>query len=255
MDRTSLPVLEHLAASLDVALDDRARERFDRYRSLLLDWNRRFNLTRVTDPVDIEVKLFADALAIVPIIRRYRAGRPATKPLRLIDVGSGAGFPGLPLKIVEPELEVTLLEATGKKVAFLDAAIAALELDGVRAIHARAEDAAHDPALRARFDVVTARGVARLPALVELCLPFCRVGGWGIFPKGSETADEVARAGPALDALGGRLIDVVSLPIPELSGTTLVIVEQVGPAPDRFPRRPGIPTRHPIGARPGSPDA
>ena len=221
MDRTSLPVLEHLAASLDVALDDRARERFDRYRSLLLDWNRRFNLTRVTDPVDIEVKLFADALAIVPIIRRYRAER-LTSPVRLIDVGSGAGFPGLPLKIVEPEIDVTLLEATGKKVAFLEAVIVTLELDGARAIHARAEDAAHNPALRAQFDVVTARGVARLPAL---------------------------------DALGGRLVDVVSLPIPELSGTTLVIVEQVGVAPDRFPRRPGIPTRHPIGIRLDPPEA
>ena len=240
------PTLEHVAVALGVPLDARAVERLVLYRDLLLDWNRRVNLTRVTEPREVEVRLFADALALYPYLRRQAEAHPVNRARRLIDVGSGAGFPGLPLKIVDPALEVVLLEATGKKVTFLDAAIAALDLDGVRAVHGRAEDTAHQPAFRARFDLVTARGVARLPTLLEFCLPFCRRGGWGIFPKGRDAASEAAESANALATLGARFLAVDPSPLPELEGTIVVVAEQVGSPPPVYPRRAGLPVKRPL---------
>lgn len=241
-----LLTLQRLAASLTVALDVRALERFALYRDLLLDWNQRVNLTRITEPGEVELRLFGDALALHPYVRRQAEAHPAARARRLIDVGSGAGFPGLPLKIVDPTLDVVLLEATGKKVTFLEAAIAELELDGVRAVHGRAEDFAHQSAFRARFDLVTARGVARLPTLLEVCLPFLRPGGWGIFPKGRDAAVEASDSANALATLGARLLAVDPAPLPELEGTVIVVAEQVGPVPSGYPRRAGLPVKHPL---------
>ncbi|HET9017896.1 MAG TPA: 16S rRNA (guanine(527)-N(7))-methyltransferase RsmG [Thermomicrobiaceae bacterium] len=239
-------VLRAVANTLGVPLEPDAVERFTRYRDLLLDWNRRVNLTRVTDPVEVEVRLFADALALYPFLQRQRMSHPVARPRRLIDVGSGGGFPGLPLKIVDPTLDVVLLEATGKKVTFLEAAIAELDLDGVRAVHGRAEEYAHQPAFRARFDLVTARGVARLPTLLEFCLPFLRPGGWGIFPKGRDAETEASDSARALETLGGQLVAVEPIPLPELSGSVIVAVEQASPAPSTYPRRAGLPVKRPL---------
>lgn len=241
-----LPTLERLARALGVPLDEAALDRFERYRALLLDWNQRINLTRVTDPQQVEVKLFADSLALLPYIRRYCATRLERGSGRLVDIGSGAGFPGIPAKIVEPSLDVVLIEATSKKVAFLNAAIEALELGGVRAVHSRAEELAHDRAYRGRFDLVTARGVARLTTLLEYCLPYCRPGGWGIFPKGRDAQAEADEAANALRTLKARLVGVEPVPIPELSGTAIVTVEQIGAVPATYPRRAGMPSKRPL---------
>lgn len=238
--------LERLAGELGLTLDAVALDRFRLYANLLLDWNQRMNLTRVTGAEEIQVKLFADALALMPFLLRYQAAHERTIRLKLIDVGSGPGFPGLPLKIVYPELDVTLLEATGKKVRFLEAVIAALGLGEVTALHGRAEDLAHRPDLRGRFDIVVARAVARLPALLELSLPFCRVGGLGLFPKGVDAAAEVAEAAGALKKLRARLVGIAPVALPELAGTVIVAVEQVGKPPAEFPRRPGMPVKHPL---------
>ncbi len=243
-----LVTLERLAGELGLTLDAVALDRFRLYADLLLDWNRRMNLTRVTGVEDIQVKLFADALALMPFILRYQAAHERTTRLKLIDIGSGAGFPGLPLKIVCPELDVTLVEATGKKVRFLEAVIAALGLEAVTALHGRAEDLAHRPGLRGRFDIVVARAVARLPALLELSLPFCRVGGLGLFPKGVDAAAEAAESGVALKTLRARLIGIEPVALPELAGTVIVAVEQVGKPPAEYPRRPGMPAKHPLSA-------
>jgi 16S rRNA (guanine527-N7)-methyltransferase len=237
---------------IDCPLDAVQRARFDAYRDLLLDWNRRFNLTAITEPAEVERRLFLDALRMVPAVDAYR--RPVgafvgtttvtDTPVRLVDVGSGAGFPGLPLKIARPDLDVLLVEATGKKVAFLDRVIAELGLTGVSALHARAEAIGQDEAYRATFDLATARAVAALPALLELCLPLLRVGGRALLPKSATLGDELLMGRRAATALGGKLVGADLLPASE---TRLVVVDQIGPTPRRYPRRPGVPTKEPLG--------
>ncbi len=241
-----LITLERLAGELGLSLDAVMLDRFRRYADLLLEWNQRMNLTRVTNPEEIQIKLFADALALAPYVLRYQAAHEAVTRPKLVDVGSGAGFPGLPLKIVDPALDITLIEATGKKVWFLNAVIAELGLEGVTALHGRSEDLAHRPDLRGRFDIAVARAVARLPALLELTLPFCRVGGLGLFPKGADAAIEAAEAAGALKKLHARLLSVEPVALPELAGTAIVAVEQVGKPPAAYPRRAGIPVNHPL---------
>lgn len=221
--------------------------RFATYRDTLLDWNQRVNLTAITDPLGIEQRLFLDALRMVPSVDRYAIENDATT-MHLVDVGSGAGFPGLPLKIARPDLDVTLIEATGKKVAFLQHVIELLGLTGIRALHGRAEAFAHDREHRQCYDLATARAVASLPALVELCLPLLRIGGRGLFPKGLEIAEEREAAERAAVQLGGRIEAMSELPNGQ---TCLVEIVKCAPTPRHYPRRAGIPARHPLGvARP-----
>lgn len=162
----------------------------------------------------------------------------------LVDVGSGGGLPGLPLKIMMPRLEVTLVEADGKKAAFLTQACARLGLPGVRVVGRRAEDAAHDPGLREAFDVAVARALAPMPVLAELCLPFVRVGGRLLAQK---TRDEdFAAAGRAIELLGGAPLRVEPAPSRAREAGVIVVVEKVSPTPARYPRRPGVPARQPL---------
>ena len=162
----------------------------------------------------------------------------------LVDVGSGAGLPGLPIKIARPDLRVTLIEADQAKAAFLVHASAALGLEGVEVVARRAEDAGQDPALREAFDVAVARALAPLPVLVELCLPLVRVGGRLLAQK--TEGEDPAGASTAIDLLGGRLAAVVSAPSPARTAGTIVVVDKVAPTPARYPRRPGIPARKPL---------
>lgn len=242
----SMTTLRRLGTGLDISLDDEAFERFEQFKNLLLDWNSRTNLTRITDPEEIQVKLFGDALGLIPWINRFVKTLGSDQRPRLIDVGAGAGFPGLPLKIAMPNIEMVLIEATGKKVAFVNAAIAELGLTRISAIHGRSEELARDPMLRGRFDVVTARALARLPALLELCLPFLRPGGIGLFPKGRDARTEVEEAVNALKALNAEFVALQPSTLPEYAGSNLVIVRQRSRIPAQFPRRVGVPTRSPL---------
>ena len=230
------------AARAGVVLDAEQLARFDVYRRLLLEWNARFNLTAVTDPIEVERRLFLDALLLVPTVDGLVAAGDRDPP-RLVDVGSGAGVPGLPLKIARPRLDVTLIEATGKKARFLAHVIAELGLGGAFAVHGRAEELAHDPAHRAAYDQATARAVASLPALLELCVPLLRVGGHALFPKGAAIAGELAAGERAAPLVGARVRSAE----PVAPGTCLVTVAKVAPTPRRFPRRAGIPAREPLG--------
>jgi 16S rRNA (guanine527-N7)-methyltransferase len=162
----------------------------------------------------------------------------------LVDVGSGAGLPGLPIKIARPELRVTLIEADQAKAAFLVHACAALGLDEVEVVAIRAEDAGQAPALRESFDVAVARALAPLPVLVELCLPLVRVGGRLLAQK--TEGEDVAKASTAIGLLGGELSGVVSAPSPARAQGTIVVIDKVSPTPARYPRRPGIPARKPL---------
>lgn len=163
---------------------------------------------------------------------------------RVVDVGSGGGLPGLPLKIVRPDLEVVLVEADGGKAAFLIHACAQLGLHGVEVIDRRAEEAARDPRLREAFDLAVARALAPMPVLVELCLPFVRIGGRLLAQK--TDAEDVAAAGRAIELLGGRPARVVPAPSTARHSGTIVVVEKIGPTPDAYPRRAGLPARKPL---------
>jgi 16S rRNA (guanine527-N7)-methyltransferase len=162
----------------------------------------------------------------------------------LVDVGSGAGLPGIPIKIARPDLEVTLIEADQSKAAFLVHACATLQLDRVTVVARRAEDAGRDAGLRESFDVAVARALARLPVVVELCLPLIRVGGRLLAQK--TEAEDPARAARAIELLGGALSGVQSTPSAARGSGTVVIVEKVRPTPERYPRRPGVPARKPL---------
>ncbi len=224
---------------LGLLLNDQQLEQFIRYQQELLDWNTRFNLTAVTDPESVQVKHFVDSLSLLAVY-----DRPQT---RLLDIGSGAGFPGLPLKIARPEWEVTLLEATGKKVTFLRHIIVTLGLERIEAIQGRAEELAHRPAYRAAFDLVTARAVASLSTLLEYSAPYCRVGGSIIFPKKGELADELLRGKRAAGQLGAKFKADVAVQIAGLAaGRRLLVWEQQKSCPTQFPRAGTVMAKRPL---------
>ncbi len=230
-----------------IALDDEQVRRFAEYRRLLIEWNGRFNLTAVTDPDEIDRRLFLDALRMVRPFRDVSmpsgsAGEPG--PVRMIDIGTGAGFPGLALKIAMPDVDITLVEATGKKVTFLQAVIEELGLSAVTAIHGRAEELAHQPAFRGAFDVCTARGVSSLPALFEMAAPLLRRDGMGLFPKGIDLAEEMANGRRAAGIVG---VEIVGSEVIPGSETRLIVVRKAADTPSQYPRRPGMPAREPLG--------
>jgi 16S rRNA (guanine527-N7)-methyltransferase len=240
----------------DASLPYDAPERLRAYRDLLLRWNLRFNLTAITEPAAIDRKLIGDALTMLPALddavsawdANRRTDPDANQRPALIDIGSGAGFPGLVLAIIRPTLDVTLLEATGKKVGFLEAAIVELGLANARALHGRAEELAHQPHHREHYDITTARAVASLPALMELCAPFLRIGGVGIFPKGMEIANELAAGDLAAQLVGARIVGSEPAIVPDAEPVTrLVVVVKLASTPKRYPRRSGLPAKEPLG--------
>jgi 16S rRNA (guanine527-N7)-methyltransferase len=240
------PGLARAAGQIGVALNAEALASFGRYRDLLLERNTQYNLTAIRDPEGIERKLFLDALAMEPTLDRIVRTLPrnAEGRIRLVDVGTGAGFPGLPLKIVHPELDLTLVDATAKKVTFLNDVIAALGLENARAVHGRAEDLGRDRAFRERFDIATARAVASLPVLLEYVLPLLKVGGTALLPKGLEIEEELRLGRRAAAQLGAEIVSASHLSV---EGTRLIVVVKVSRTPTAYPRRTGIPGRSPLG--------
>lgn len=217
---------------------------FEIYYRELIAWNARANLTAIVERDQVVVKHFLDSLSVAPILRQTFSAAPGLHSL--IDIGSGAGFPGLPLGIVLPDTHVTLLEATRKKVDFLEHIITQLQLQHVTAIYARAEDAAHDPAHREKYDAAVARAVSDLATLLEYTLPFVRVGGIFVAQKGIRVDDEIHRAARALEALGGRVREIVPVQLPGLELRHLIVVEKITATPLKYPRRAGVPEKKPI---------
>lgn len=237
------PLLQRGAADLGLTLTGEHEARYRALAEELTRWNRRANLTAITDVGEIEVKHVLDSLTVVAVVR----GRVPRTGGSLIDVGSGAGFPGLPLAIALPEVEVTLLEATGKKVRFLEHVIQVLGLPNARILHARAEEAARDLAHRERYDVAVARAVATASTLVELLVPLLRVGGWAILMKTAAATEEVAKAGSALERLEAVVEALIPTTLPGLlDERVLVVLRKEAPTPEIYPRRPGIPQRRPL---------
>lgn len=222
-------------------LDDAQIASLAGYLALLREWNTRFNLTAIEDPGEMLTKHFLDSLTCARAL-------DFTAAKTLIDVGTGAGFPGLVLKIAFPHLEVTLLDSLEKRLRFIERVADHLGLAGVTTVHARAEDAAAAGAeLRERYEVVTSRAVARLRVLLEWTLPFARVGGMLIAMKGPDIAPEVDEAGPALRKLGGAVERVEQFTLPGTDvGRSLVIVRKQLRTPRGYPRRPGSARKAPL---------
>ena len=233
-------ITEQAAALFGLQLTSEQVAAFEIYAAELAEWNAKFNLTTITEPQAVQVRHFLDSLSIVQAL-------PLQDRMRLIDVGTGAGFPGMALAIVFPEIDVTLLESTGKKVVFLDHVIDTLQLSNVHTLKARAEDAGQDRKHRAKYDLVLARAVARLPVLLEYMLPLARVGGHCIAMKGQAAQDEVQQSANALKTLGGKVLTIESVQLPTVEDTHyLVIIEKNSPTHREFPRRAGDPQREPL---------
>jgi 16S rRNA (guanine527-N7)-methyltransferase len=233
------PFLEGLQL-LGVELTEKQLGQFLLYREELLDWNTRMNLTSITNPEEVMIKHFLDSLSLLMAFDAPEA--------RLLDIGAGAGFPGLPLKIVRPQWQLLLLEATGKKVAFLQHLIETLHLTSTEAVHGRAEELAHKGDYRTTFDVVIARAVASLPALLEYASPFCRKGGQIILPKKGDLAGELANGVRAAHKVGAVLKDDIRVRLPGLDdGRRLLVWEQVRKCPVQFPRSGSVMAKKPLG--------
>jgi 16S rRNA (guanine527-N7)-methyltransferase len=231
-------LLAETAAAWGLPLSAEQRARFELYADELLAWNAHTNLTAIRARDEVYSRHFLDSLVLA---RHW--GAP---PRSLADIGTGAGFPGLPLKILRPELELLLLDSVGKKTAFLAHVVAHLGLDGVRIVTGRAEELGHDPGERERYDLVTGRAVADLRVLAEYALPLLRVGGRLLAPKGPGAADEASAAAHALRALGGSLSAIEPVELPGLELRAMVIIDKVAPTDRRYPRAVGVPAKKPL---------
>lgn len=213
---------------------------FQLYSTTLLEWNQKINLTAITDREQIETKHFLDSLSVIPILREFEAKE-------LIDIGTGAGFPGIPIKILLPDLNVTLVESIGKKVDFCREVITRLDLHGIQAVLGRAEEIGQDRGYREKFDVGIARAVAQLDTLAEYLLPLIHLGGRMLAQKGHTGPEEVQKAEHSIRVLGGKVNKLVPVTLPGIcEDRFIIIIDKVSATPEKFPRRVGIPAKRRI---------
>ena len=228
------------AQALGITLSEAQTDQFMQYLSLLLEWNEKMNLTAITDPVEVVQKHFIDCISVLPHLD-LQGGET------MIDVGTGAGFPGVPLKIANPALQVTLLDALQKRLTFLDTLTQSLDLSDVTLVHSRAEDGGQNPDLREQFDLCVSRAVANLAVLLEYCLPFVKVGGKLAALKGPDATQEIEQAQNALQIVGGKVTAVIPITIPHTDlQHQLVLVEKIAPTPQRYPRKAGKISKKPL---------
>lgn len=223
-----------------IELNDTQIQQFRDYYSLLVEWNEKMNLTAITDQPSVYLKHFYDSISLSFFV-------DLSKPLSICDVGAGAGFPSIPLKICYPNLQITIIDSLNKRIKFLNHLSAELKLDGVAFKHGRAEDVGQDPAYREQFDLTTARAVARLSALAELCIPFVKKGGQFVSMKAASGKEEWNDAQRAIKLLGAALKEEHAFLLPiEESERTIYVFDKVKNTPKKYPRKPGIPGKTPI---------
>lgn len=231
-------ILEGSAKEAGFNLSATQLEQFDLYYQMLVETNKVMNLTALTEPQDVAVKHFVDSLMAYA---DYFPGKV------LADVGTGAGFPGIPLKIYCPSLKVVLIDSLAKRLNFLQQVIEALKLDNIECVHLRAEDAGKSPVHREKYDIVTARAVARLSVLSEYCLPLVKTGGMFIALKGAKYKEEIDAADKALSVLCGKLVSARRVELPGLDdGRAVVSIKKIKPSPKAYPRKAGLPEKNPL---------
>ncbi|MDR0846237.1 MAG: 16S rRNA (guanine(527)-N(7))-methyltransferase RsmG [Lactobacillales bacterium] len=218
-------------------LSERQQWQFERYFELLVEWNEKINLTAITEHEDVYLKHFYDSLTL--------SFNYSLSDQSLCDVGAGAGFPSLPNKILHPDLKITIIDSLNKRLKFLRLLCDELGLENVELVHARAEDAGQNAALREKFDVVTARAVARMNVLSELCLPLVKVGGDFVALKGSAGVEELSEAKVAIKTLGGKIEKVIDFELPD--PREIIIVNKKEKTPKKYPRKAGTPNKEPLG--------
>lgn len=237
-----LPILVEGARELGLGLTQEQIERFQTFHDVLVDWAERVSLTSVKDIEGIQRRHFLESAALVAVLNEHGI---SLKDKSLIDVGSGTGVPGLPLKILEPSLQLTLVEAKQRKSEYLSALLPELGFDDVLVLTRRAEELGHDERLREQYDFAAAKALAPLRTLLELTLPFVRMGGIVLAPKGKEAENEVEEARVALETLKGSIRAVEPLPLAQ-PAQFVILVDKDLPTPERFPRRPGMPAKRPL---------
>nr|WP_206811279.1 16S rRNA (guanine(527)-N(7))-methyltransferase RsmG [Paradesulfitobacterium ferrireducens] len=229
---------EKALAKLGLTLTQTQIEQFCAYGDMLLEWNEKVNLTSIVEPREVILKHFIDSLALS---RWIKGGS-------LADIGTGAGFPGIPLKICLPELEVLLLDSLGKRIDFLNHVLKELDLQGASAVHARAEEAGRNKAYRELFDYTSSRAVARLPVLLEYAIPLTKTGGLFLAAKGAQVDEEVEVSTKALEILGCSILEIEQYSLgEEAEHRAVIVVEKVKQTPAAYPRKPGIPGKKPLG--------
>ncbi len=223
---------------LSIKINEEQIQKFYTYMNLLMEWNEKINLTAITKPEEIILKHFVDCLTISKYIETNS---------KLIDVGTGAGFPGIPLKIYRSDLKVTLVDSLNKRLNFLNEVINSLKLENIETIHARAEELGRNKGYREKFDIATSRAVANLSTLSEYLLPFIKIGGKCICMKGADIDGELDNAKKAIEVLGGKVVgkEVFNLPQSDL-GRSIIVIEKTKNTPGKFPRKPGTPAKEPI---------
>jgi len=225
----------------NLPIDAAKMEQYHRYLLLLQEWNNKINLTAITEEDEVYLKHFYDSLTLARFVDFDRPD------LKLCDVGSGAGFPSIPLKILFPEIEITIVDSLKKRINFLELLVEELELENVHLYHARAEDFGQDNQFRSAFDVVTARAVARLSVLAEFCLPITKEKGTFAAMKGSQGEEELEDSKKALETLGGRLNRIETFELPENAGErSILLIDKVKKTPKKYPRQAGTPNKKPL---------
>ena len=235
-----LSILEQGCAQLDISLDDIQKKQFTDFYEFLVEKNKVMNLTGITDFQEVLVKHFLDSLSCVKAL-------DMKKVKSMIDVGTGAGFPGVPLKIAFPHLEACLLDSLKKRVNFLEETFRLLDLEDIKAVHGRAEEYARNKDYRESFDLCVSRAVSNLATLAEYCLPYVKKGGYFISYKSGAVKEEARQAEKAVKVLGGKIKDIIyfSLPDSEIQ-RSLVVIEKISPCPGCYPRKAGTPQKEPI---------
>lgn len=224
----------------NINLTDQQKAQFERYFELLVEWNEKINLTAITEKEEVYLKHFYDSIA--PILQ----GLIENQEIKLLDIGAGAGFPSLPMKILYPQLDVTIIDSLNKRINFLQLLAEELDLEGVHFYHGRAEDFAQDKHFRAQFDIVTARAVARMQVLSELTIPYLKVGGKLLALKASNAPEELTEAKNALNLLFSKVEDNISYTLPNGDPRYITIVEKKKETPNKYPRKAGMPNKRPL---------
>lgn len=233
-------ILKRGTEEMGIEISHKQAEQFIKYKDILLEWNRKMNLTTITEEREIIIKHFLDSLSCIQTKYLKNTGK-------MIDIGTGAGFPGIPLKIILPDIKLTLLDSLKKRIGFLEEVCAELDLGGIEFIHGRAEDFGQNKNYREKYKYVVSRAVAALNVLTEYCLPFAQVGGHFICQKGPKLIEEIKDAQKAIKILGGKVVEQIKIELPFSDRDHyILVIEKIKQTPIKYPRKAGKPSKNPI---------